>query len=183
MISKEIYQLKVTLLDSKPPIWRRLWVVKTITLVDLHYIIQAAMGWTDSHLHQFIIGNTYYSTPSEDDWMPVVDESQVTLGELVTEEGSKFVYEYDFGDDWVHTILVEKIMPRDANQPYPYCVKGKRACPPEDVGGIWGYAEFVEAIKDPHHEEHANYLQWWGGEFDPEEFDLDETNERLQKLQ
>jgi hypothetical protein len=181
MVSNEIYQIKVTLRDSKPPIWRRLWVTKSSTLYDLHRIIQVAMGWTDYHLHQFIIGDTYYGTPDENDWEPVVDEQEVQLASLVKQEGNKFVYEYDFGDDWVHTILIEKIMPRDANLQYPICIKGKRACPPEDVGGIWGYADFLEVIKDPSHAEYDNYREWGDG-FDPEAFDLEEINKQLQML-
>jgi len=140
------------------------------------------MGWTNSHLHQYIKDEKYYSIPHEDDWHPVIDERKTQIEDLAPSEGNKFVYEYDFGDGWGHTITVEKILPKDPKMLYPHCVKGKRACPPEDVGGIWGYEEFLEALKDPSHEEHESYLEWWGGQFDPEEFDIEETNQVLQEI-
>jgi len=180
--TQSIYQIKVTLRNSKPPIWRRLLVSGNVTLYDLHKIIQIAMGWTNSHLHQFIIDGEYYSIPNEEDWEPVIDEREYRLGALVPSTGSKFLYEYDFGDGWQHVILVEKILPPAPGAQYPYCVTGKRACPPEDVGGIWGFEEFLEAIQDPKHEEHEAYLEWCGEPYDPEELDLDEINEGLKDI-
>jgi hypothetical protein len=150
-----------------------------VTLLELHRIIQMAMGWTNSHLHQFIIDDEYYSIPSEDNWEPVIDESKYLLAEIASVEGRRFVYEYDFGDSLEHEILVEKILPADPSETYPRCLKGKRACPPEDVGGVWGYDDFLEAIRNPAHEEHESYLEWVGGDFDPEDFDLEKTNEML----
>jgi hypothetical protein len=178
----KIYQIKITLRDTKPPIWRRLLVPGSATLYDLHKIIQVAMGWTNSHLHQFIIDDEYYSIPSEDDWQPVIDERKFRLAEIAPTEGSKFIYEYDFGDGWEHEVIVEKTSPVDPKAKYPFCVKGVRACPPEDVGGIWGFEEFLEAMKDPSHKEHESYIEWWGGLFDPEAFDLDETNQLLEEI-
>ena len=180
-----IYQIKVTLDYSKPPIWRRILVRSDITLGELHDIIQAVMmGWADYHLHQFIVGETYYSVPDPDyeGFLEMRDESRVKLNQIVTGEKFKFRYEYDFGDSWLHNLLVEKVLPPEPDQPYPACIKGKRACPPEDVGGIWGYYMFLEAIQDPDHPEHADYLEWVGGEFDPKAFDLDEANEALRAL-
>jgi hypothetical protein len=179
-----IFQIKVTLEGSKPPIWRRLLVRGDITLGDLHRIIQAAFGWWDYHLHQFIVGRTYYGEPHPDyfDYMEMRDEQEVRLVQIASGEGFKFRYEYDFGDSWLHQVLVEKILPPEPGQAYPVCVKGRRACPPEDVGGIWGYYSFLEAIQDPNHEEHEEYLEWVGGAFDPEAFDLEEVNEVLQAL-
>jgi hypothetical protein len=107
----------------------------------------------------------------------------VTLGQVAPREGLKFRYEYDFGDGWLHQVLVEKVLPPEPGQSYPVCVKGRRACPPEDVGGMWGYQDFLEAIQDPNHEEHEEYLEWVGGEFDPEAFDLDGVNVALSDLQ
>jgi len=107
------------------------------------------------------------------------DEQEVTLGHVAPGEGSKFRYEYDFGDSWLHRVQVEKVLPPELDWDYPVCIKGRRACPPEDVGGIWGYYHFLEAIQDPEHEEHEEYLEWVGGEFDPEAFDLEETNRAL----
>jgi hypothetical protein len=177
-----IYQLKITLRGSKPPIWRRLLVTDSITLYNLHRIIQAAMGWEDGHLHQFIIEDEYYGIPSPEDWEPVVDERRRRLNQVVSSENDKFIYEYDFGDSWEHEILVEKIQPSEAGIKYPLCIKGKRACPPEDIGGVWGYEEFLEAMSDPNHNEHDSYIEWWGGEFDPEEFDLEHVNQVLQRI-
>ncbi len=180
-LTENIYQIKVTLRGSKPPIWRRLLVSSHTTLFDLHKIIQIAMDWTNSHLHQFIIHGEYYSIPSEEDWEPVIDEREYRISEIAPAEKSKFIYEYDFGDSWEHEIIVEKILPIDPKMDYPVCVKGKRAGPPEDVGGIWGFEEFLEAINDPNHEEHESYIEWWGEEFDPEAINLDIINERLKK--
>ena len=184
MISKtQIYQLKITLRDSKPPIWRRVLVEDSINLYELHQIIQIAMGWTDSHLHQFIIDGEYYTMPDPYAMRPFVDERHFQLKQVVQYEKIKFVYEYDFGDSWEHQILVEKIAQPDSGIQYPICIKGKRACPPEDVGGVWGYYDsFLEAMNDPNHEEHDSYLEWWGGQFDPESFDLEEVNLNLQKI-
>jgi SOS-response transcriptional repressor LexA len=178
----QIYQVKVTLQDSHPPIWRRILVPDNVTLEDLHFILQVAMGWTNSHLHQFIAGDAYFGVPDPDYGFEMRDERRVKLAQIVPGEGSKFRYEYDFGDGWLHTLLVEKILPPQPGQPVPACVKGKRACPPEDVGGIWGYYGFLEAIQNPDHPEHEDYLEWVGGEFDPEVFDLDEVNAALRRL-
>jgi hypothetical protein len=178
-----IYQLKITLRDSKPPIWRRVLVPSNFSLYKLHEVIQVAMGWTNSHLHQFVIDGQRYSIPSPDDWEPVVDERRYSLSQIASLEKHKFVYEYDFGDSWEHDIIVEKISPPEAGMKYPECIKGKRAGPPEDVGGVWGYDSFLEAIQDPNHEEHDSYLEWIGGEFNPEDFNLDEINQALQLVQ
>jgi hypothetical protein len=179
-----IYQIKVTLEGSKPPIWRRLMVRSDSTLGDLHRIIQLAFGWWDYHLHQFIVGRAYYGQPHPDyfDDMEMRDEQDVTLRQIAAAEGFKFRYEYDFGDSWLHQVLVEKVLPAEPGRRYPVCVKGRCACPPEDVGGIWGYYSFLEALADPDHEEHESYLEWVGGDFDPEAFDLEEVNQALQAL-
>jgi hypothetical protein len=181
-VSDLIYQLKITLRDSKPPIWRRVMVPSKFSLYKLHEVIQIAMGWTNSHLHQFVIDGQRYSIPSPDDWEPVVDERRYSLSQIASREKHKFVYEYDFGDSWEHEIIVEKISPPEAGMKYPVCIKGKRACPPEDVGGVWGYDSFLEAIHNLNHEEHDSYLEWVGGEFDPEEFNLDEINQALREM-
>jgi hypothetical protein len=183
-IEPQAYQLKVTLKYSKPPIWRRLLVDGDSTLEDLHGIIQAAMGWEDDHLHQFIVGDHYYGPrhgfKALDD-PDVKDESRVRLHQVAPTQGSQFRYEYDFGDGWEHIILVEKIMPRDPDQLLPVCLKGVRACPPEDIGGVWGYYAFLEALRDPNHPEHDDYMDW-GESFDPEAFDLADVNARLSHM-
>lgn len=148
-------------------------------------IIQTAFGWWDSHLHQFMIGELYFGVPNPDyfDYGEMRDESKIKLHQLTRGEGFKFRYEYDFGDSWLHQVLVEKILPPEPGQLYPVCIKGRRACPPEDVDGIWGYYDFLRAIQDPEHEEHEAYMEWIGDEFDPEAFDLEQVNEALRPRQ
>lgn len=175
-----IYQIKVTLKDSKPPIWRRLQVTGDTTLHSLHLVLQEAMGWEGYHLHQFIVGQTYFGEPDPD--FDAEDDSKVKLSQIMQREKQKFIYEYDFGDSWLHEILIEKILPPEPGVRYPSCLKGKRACPPEDCGGVWGYDALLETIKDPGNEEYDEMMDWLGGEFDPEVFDLDSINQRLKSI-
>jgi hypothetical protein len=184
MTPQNVYQIKVTLKGSKPPIWRRIQVTSDISLYELHHILQVVMGWEDYHLHQFIIGGTYFGEPHPDYGfdLEMVDETTVELNQVVSGAKTKFTYEYDFGDSWEHTILIEKILPLEAGKHYPICLTGRRACPPEDCGGIWGYAYLLEAIQNPDHPEHEYLLEWVGGGFDPEAFDLDEINGELKGL-
>jgi len=178
--TKRIYQLKVTLLDMAPPVWRRIQTPGSTYLDDLHLIIQAAMGWQNSHLHRFVINDQEYGEPDPDfDDPPIKNEVQYTLRQLMRRAGRRFRYTYDFGDGWEHDVLIEKTLSPAEDVEYPICIDGARACPPEDCGGVWGYQEFLEAIADPKHEEHESYLEWVGGEFDPEAFDLDEANGML----
>ena len=177
-----IYQLKITLRGSRPPIWRRVLVPGNFSLYKLHKVLQVAMGWTDSHLHQFIIDGRYYSVPSPDDWEPVIDERRYSVNRIAFREKTRFIYEYDFGDSWEHLIVAEKILMPEPGVKYPQCTAGKRACPPEDVGGIYGYDDFLEAIRDSRHKEHESCLEWVGGEFDPEELDLDQINRELRRI-
>jgi hypothetical protein len=177
-----VYQIKVTLKGSKPPIWRRMQVTSETTLVKLHRIRQRVMGWEGSHLYQFVIGGIVYGDPGMLGELDVEDARTVTLDTLVRGEKSKFLYEYDFGDSWEHELLVEKILPQEEGKRYPLCLTGKRVCPPEDCGGIWGYVDFLEAIRDPKHPEYEEMLAWVGGEFDPDAFDLEEVNTELQRL-
>jgi hypothetical protein len=129
-----------------------------------------------------MVGGLEYGDPSILEEMEGEDARRVTLATLVRGEQDKFRYEYDFGDGWDHELLIEKILPPEAGKRYPVCLAGKRACPPEDCGGIWGYVGFLEAIHDPQHPEHEEMLEWVGGEFDPDAFDLDEVNTALQSL-
>ncbi len=177
-----VYQIKVTLKGSKPPIWRRMQVTSTTTFAQLHQILQCVMGWEGDHLYRFDINGMEYGDPSMVEEMEGEDARRVTLETLVRGEKDKFLYEYDFGDSWDHELLVEKVLPSEAGKRYPVCLTGKRACPPEDCGGIWGYASFLEAIQDPQHPEHEEMVDWVGGAFDPEAFDLDEVNSELQNL-
>ena len=182
--SVKIYQIKVTLRGSRPPIWRRIQVRGNTTLAKLHRILQRVMGWTDMHLHQFVIREKYYGVPDEEDLGPhkTSDERKHKLSDLVPAEGSQFAYNYDFGDYWQHVLMVEKTLPLQESARYPVCLAGARACPSEDVGGIRGYENFLQALADPNHPEHEEYLEWIGGSFDPEAFDLDEVNQLLRAM-
>jgi hypothetical protein len=182
--STQIYQIKVALDDTHPPIWRRILVPGNTTLLKLHDIIQIVLGWEDYHLHMFTINGLKYGDPGIDDYgdFGTLDEAKYKLNQVIKREGQRESYEYDFGDGWGHTLVVEKILPPQEGVRYPVCLKGKRACPPEDVGGVGGYEYFLEAIRDPDHDEHEEYLAWVGGEFDPEAFDLDEVNAQLQSI-
>ena len=140
------------------------------------------MGWTDSHLHVFTSGGESYGVPDHDDEMEIHDERRVKLNQLLTAPKQKLRYQYDFGDSWTHEVLLEKVLAPEPGATYPRCTAGKRACPPEDCGGVWGYPDFLEAIADSEHEEHDELLEWVGGEFDPEAFDLAEVNAALRRL-
>ncbi len=175
-----VYQFKIQLVGIKPPIWRRIQVPETYNFWDLHVAIQDAMGWEDYHLHEFKIRNPktgkiyYLTTPDEvidtfDNNM--LNEKKERISKWFTMSNREGEYTYDFGDMWVHKIKLEKILPRDESTQYPVCIGGKRACPPEDCGGVYGYRELLAAISDPNHPYHAYLLEWLGGEFDPEHFD------------
>ncbi|WP_295401597.1 plasmid pRiA4b ORF-3 family protein [uncultured Thiocystis sp.] len=177
---RKIDQLKIALSGAKPPIWRRLLIVDTVPLPVFHAVLQIVMGWEDSHLHQFVAGGNYYGTPDPDDpFSETLNESRYKLSQLLKKEKDSLIYEYDFGDSWEHKVTLEKILPFDPEAVLPRCIKGKGACPPEDVGGIWGYYGFLEALRDPQHPEHEDYKDWIGGDFDPDAFDLDEINAPL----
>jgi Plasmid pRiA4b ORF-3-like protein len=180
----KIFQLKITLKYLRPPIWRRVQVSGDITLAELHLILQAAMGWYNSHLHQFRAGKTYYGAPSIDEFsdLNLKDGRKARLGSILKKPEQKMVYEYDFGDGWEHEILLEQVLPPDSAVRYPRCLGGARACPPEDCGGVGGYANFLQAISDPEHEEHEEYLEWIGGNFDPEKFDVDNFENALEDM-
>ena len=183
--AQSIYQLKITLKDCRPPIWRRVQVSGDTTLAQLHWVIQTSMGWTDSHLHSFTIRGAEFGVPMPEfdfDEMELRDERPVKLSKVISGEKFKFSYLYDFGDSWEHEILVEKVLTADPDTDYPICIKGKRACPPEDCGGVWGYQEFLDAIQNPKHPEHRRMLEWAGGSFDPEDAELDEVNYQLKQI-
>jgi hypothetical protein len=183
-IAVPIYQIKVTLKDARPSIWRRIQVRGDATLGELHTIIQMAMGWANSHLHHFIVGKSpnlrFIGAPGPDegdDLMDEENENEIVIGQVLSATKSKITYEYDFGDSWEHEVALEKIVEAEAGADYPRCIEGENACPPEDVGGVWGYVDFLQAINNPEHNQHEEFLEWVGGEFDPEEFDLDAVNE------
>jgi hypothetical protein len=172
-----ICTIKVTLRHIKPAIWRRLEVPAAISLFDLHRVLQVAMGWTDSHLHQFVHKGVLYGAPDPEFGMPMVSERRTTLGALLVHPKDRLLYEYDFGDGWEHDVVLELVEPARPGLLYPRVVAGKRACPPEDVGGPGGYDEFVRVMADASHEEHESMLQWYGRPFEPEYFDpIDATD-------
>jgi len=173
-----IYVLRVDLAHLKPAVWRRLEVSAHITLAQLHRVIQMAFDWDDSHLHGFELDGQRYGPPMPDPFgmgMDDLDERKFRLDQ-VAGAGSRFTYTYDFGDDWIHLVKVEKILPPTPGVRYPRCVAGKHAAPPEDSGGPWGYAEMVQALADPAHPERDELLEWVGEDFDPAAFDQAELN-------
>jgi hypothetical protein len=178
-MDQPIYRIKVTLRGIRPAIWRRIEVPADDALFDLHRTLQAAMGWTDSHLHQFLHRGTYYGAPDREYGMPMASERRTRLVDLLQLPKDRLIYEYDFGDGWEHDVVLEAIDDAAPGARYPRVIAGKRACPPEDVGGVSGYAEFVHAITDPSHDEHAAMRDWVGGQFDPERFDVITANDRV----
>lgn len=180
MPTKSVYQFKVTLNGSGPPIWRRIRV-RNCTLDKLHEHIQTVMGWTNSHLHQFEIDGFFYADPEllqedmiENDYL---DSTITRLSDVMPDDGSTFhfLYEYDFGDGWVHEITFEGFKPAEHRKRYPVCVDGERACPPEEIGGIWGYDEYLEALGNADHEDDEV------SPFDPEAFDARQTTKRMRR--
>jgi len=178
----QVYQFKIVLKDIKPPIWRRIQVPKTYSFWDLHVAIQDAMGWYDCHLHEFKLIN-YFTGAEINIGIPDEEfEDYKTLPGWKYKITDYFILEkqwvnyiYDFGDYWKHRITLEKILPKEKNIDYPICIKGKRACPPEDCGSSYGYENFLEIIRNPKDEQYEEMLEWVGGEFDPEHFDPKEV--------
>lgn len=179
------YQLKITLDQCQPAVWRRLRV-PDCTLEELHELVQTAMGWHNGHLHEFSAGKERFAMRGMDEFGDPDDdareESAVRLSELVDAGHKKLNYWYDFGDDWRHTIKIEKTLEAMADGDAAECLAGAGACPPEDIGGVWGYAEFLEALADPTHERHQELTDWYGGEFNPAAFDAAAVNELLRAL-
>lgn len=179
-----IYQLHIALEDIDPLIWRRLWIPSNLSLVKLDRVLQVAMGWTNSHLHEFEIAGKRYGHVN-DEWgqdADLLDERRKTIGSLLAPGISGFVYLYDFGDNWRHLAVVEKVMRSDEGNNWAQCIAGANACPPEDVGGTLGYEEFIYAITDPGHDEHVSMRRWNGGPFDPRGFDINAVNRELRRL-
>jgi hypothetical protein len=175
-----ICEIKVTLRGIRPPIWRRLHVPSKYSFWDLHVAIQDSMGWLDYHLHEFRVvpapgrRSLRIGIPDEDAFVgdrPILPGWKIPISKYLFTPGQRIAYNYDFGDDWQHTIQLERFLPVALGASYPACVAGRRRCPPEDVGGVGGYLEFLKALGDPAHEEHESFVTWVGGSFDPEAFD------------
>ncbi len=176
------YQMKITLMGSEPPIWRRVLVSGDVSLGRLDRIIQAAMGWTNSHMHVFMVGKRHFGRPHPE-LEHFEDEEAVRLRDVAPKAKASFVYEYDTGDSWGHEVRIEKVdASATESQGFPICLEGARSCPPEDCGGIGGYADFLAAIRDSKHPNHKEMMDWIGGSFDPEKFDLALVNKTLRKM-
>ena len=185
-VPPEVFQLKVTLRDSMPPICRRLLVPANLTLGQLHDVLQAAMGWQDCHMHEFRTGNRHFGIPNPEDRLmgmpPVENERTVHLSNMLGRVGAKAIYTYDFGDSWEHSIVLEKRLPADPGTDYPVCTGGERACPPEDCGGIPGFYNLLDALGDPTHEQHDELQDWIGDNYDPDVFSIDDVNRMITPL-
>lgn len=177
-----IYQLKITLEGFKPPIWRRVLVRADITLDRLHRVIQRAMGWHNNHLHEFRVGDARYGRPDIAD-RTLQAEARFTLWKLAPNLGLGFRYRYDFKDNWWHSIKVERLLDPDPTHEHPTCSGGGNACPPEHVGGVSGYANMLDAIRNPLHQEHQNVVGWLGGDFDCKHFDIESANLALHRIE
>ncbi|MFF3517989.1 plasmid pRiA4b ORF-3 family protein [Streptomyces sp. NPDC002573] len=181
---KTVHKIKITLRDSRPPIWRRLEVPSGITLRELHDVIQAAFGWEGYHMWAFESGRDRYGVADRD--LGIRSAASKRLGQVAPHTGDRLRYTYDFGDDWEHDILIEDVTAPEAGTAYPRCLTGRRACPPEDCGGIWGYDYLIEILADPRHEEHEDRLEWLGldsaDQFDPAAFDAAQVNSELSAL-
>jgi hypothetical protein len=181
---KTAVQLRISLLEHTPTIWRRLLVPGEITLAKLHMVFQAAMGWEDYHLHYFEIDGQRYGIPDEDfetDDLSDIDDEGVVFVDVI-KAPMRFFYEYDFGDAWRHEVVIESIDLVPLMLKFAICLDGQRACPPEDCGGTGGYEEFLEVIANPGHEQHDDFLGWLGFPFDPERFSVAQSNVALQRV-
>lgn len=181
--SQLIYQIKISLNGISPSIWRTVLVRSDLTLTDFHFIIQIVMGWNCKHLHQFITNNTYYGTIALEDIDDLEDENTYIISQLMQKEGDSIIYEYDFGDSWKHTIILEKILPHNISVNPVICIKGQRACPKEDCGGAFNYEELIKIISNTKHPRYEESHEWLDEEkFDPEKFNIEEINKQLAKL-
>jgi hypothetical protein len=182
--SQDIYQIKVTLLGTKPPIWRRLLVPSTLTLARLHDVLQTAMGWAGGHMHEFRTADRHFGIPDPEDrsmGMQVENERTIRLSSVLRRAGAKLIYTYDFGDNWEHAVVLEKLLPAQLSLDleYPICIDGKLACPPDDCGGIPGYYELIEALADPEHDRHEEISESISDGFDPQAFSVENVNRML----
>jgi hypothetical protein len=175
------FEMHISLLDYQPEIWRRVLVPSSVRLNKLHLIFQNVMGWTNSHLHAFRMDDALYGVQFDDHPDAELDEKKFTLAGLVG-QGDCFVYEYDFGDSWEHEVIVERTSSVHPTLKLAVCLDGANACPPEDVGGTGGYADFLEVLNDHTHKDYKHYASWVGRNFDPARFDLAQVNAALQHL-
>ena len=176
-----LYEIKVELKEIEPPIWRIVQVPSRTSLLRLHNILQRAMGWTDSHLHLFEIDGKRYGKPSTEWDIEVLDSRKMTLEKIFSGGRTSFLYEYDLGDSWRHEITLLGTVEGEAEEKSA-CIAGARDCPPEDCGGVTGYYHLLEALAGPGHEDHDMLMEWVGGKFDPEAFDVGAVDRTLKRL-
>jgi hypothetical protein len=174
--SAPVYRLKVTLKKVRPPIWRRFLVPSDISLKRLHDCLQAVMPWSDTHMHQFEAKGVCYGVTDHDFGLKRVSETRTKLHQVLKQPKDRLTYEYDFGDYWLHDVVLEAVLLPGKHDHYPVIEAGKRACPPEDVGGVNGYGLLLEALEDPSDPEHGEMLEWVGETFDPDAFDVVAAN-------
>jgi len=181
--AQDICQIKVTLLGTNPPIWRRLLVPADLTLAQLHNVLQTAMGWDNQHMHQFRAGQRRFGRPEPEDPFSkrprAESEDTVRLSGVLHTGSAEMVYTYDFGDNWEHGILIEKHLRAEPQATYPKCTDGQLSCPPEDCGGIPGYYDLLDTLANSSHPRYEELRDWIGGEFNPEEFSVDKVNRLL----
>lgn len=170
--TKTVHRLKITLRSVKPPVWRRIEVASDTTLGELSPMLEGVMGWYGGHLHAFDIRGTDYSPPDPDWDSNDLDENNFRLGDVLSTVGAKMTWDYDFGDGWRHNVVVEAITPAESDLSYPLCIAGRRACPPDDCGGPWGYGAILEALRDPQYADREDRLAMVPPGFDPARFDL-----------
>lgn len=179
-MSEPITRVRIELEGTDPLVWRELDLPLSTTLATLHDLIQVAMRWQDYHLHEFVVGEKIYGVPDPEDAFEdrmVYQSKSIRLGMLIERGLRELLYVYDFGDNWQHHITIEDVRQGEPGAEYPRFVAGARRAPPEDVGGISGFEEFLEAVTDPAHEDHERLLTWCGGSFDPD--DIDERHVRM----
>jgi len=188
-VTVSLHHLRIALKNVEPKVQREVVVPSDLRLDRLHRVLQVVMGWSNAHLHEFIVGSlrdgARYGPPQPRDLClgrGTLNEARYTLAQIAPGKGHRFHYWYDFGDDWMHEIAVKAVLADPAEGGAPFCLTARGACPPEDCGGPWGYAELLEILADPQHPEYADRLDWLGGEFDPALVNIDAINTDLAVL-
>ncbi len=181
LLQPSIFQVKITLTGITPPIWRRLQVPSDLFLHDFHKVIQTSVGWENSHLHQFVKNSRTFGIADDEFELSdkFMDYTSIRLVDILNKENEVIRYIYDFGDTWVHEIVLEKILEPSKNEFYPFCLAGKRNCPPENSGGPWAYMEMVKIFSNLGHPDREDIMQWIDEEWEPENFNIDIVNEML----
>lgn len=174
------YEVRIKLANIAPQIMRDVIVDSAMPLGDFHKVIQTVMGWTNSHLHQFRVGDLIYAEPDEESLIESIDYRDISLDAVLNSANKEIIYDYDFGDGWEHVISLKKI-PAVVPEKVPVCTAGKRCCPPEDCGGPYGYKSLLKILSNPGHKEYREMRQWIGKKFDPEYFDMEAVNKLLRR--